>query len=82
MTSTCEVCGSDKIIPNVRVVDQGEYSDGNLSLVVLGNPDAVIFQDRHYGKITAHVCGECGHVELSVANPRALYQKYLKALEQ
>jgi hypothetical protein len=81
MATKCEVCGSEKIIPNVRVVDQGQYSDGQLKLVVFGEPDALIFKDKLYGKVAAHVCGECGHIELRVSNPQEMYRKYRASLE-
>ena len=37
------------------------------------------FKDRMYGVLKADICGECGHVELRVANPRSLYQHYEKS---
>jgi hypothetical protein len=75
----CAVCGSLKILPNVRVCDQGEHSSGSLRLVVYGDPNALIFKDRRYGEITARVCGECGHVELRVPNAANLYRHYLES---
>lgn len=80
MTTDCDICGSDKIIPNVRVFDQGQYSDGKLKLAVFGVPDAILFKDRLFGEVKAHVCGDCGHIELRVANPRELYDKYQESL--
>ena len=76
----CKECGSDKVIPDVRIVDQGDSSDGKLQLRVCGNPDAIIFKDRLYGVLTAEVCGECGRVELRVANAGELYDKYQESL--
>ncbi len=58
MTVKCEVCDSEKIIPDVRVVDQGEYSDGNLNVIVMGDPEAMIFKDRLYGKKPSPTCAE------------------------
>lgn len=82
MTTTCEKCGSDKMIPDVKVVDRG---DGNakweLQVVIDGNPQAILFKDRLYGVLKAHICGECGHTELTVDNPQELYRKYLKTRE-
>lgn len=76
----CPKCGSSKIIPEARVVDQGEYSNGHLCVEICGAPDAVIFKDRLRGHLTAIICGECGHVELQVENPHALYEKYRQSL--
>jgi hypothetical protein len=76
---TCEVCGSEKIIPEVRILDQGEYSNGRLQVMICGNPNAFLFKDKLMGELKAHVCGECGHTELKVTNPQALYEKYLES---
>jgi len=72
----CARCGSAKIMPDVRLVDQGQGSDGVSKVVVFGNPDALLFKDRRYGKVTADLCGNCGHVELRVDNFRELYEHY------
>ena len=63
----------------VTVSDQGEYSDGRLKVVVFGDPSALVFKDRLYGELRADICGDCGHVELRVANPEELYGHYRKA---
>jgi len=75
----CLRCGSTKIIPDVTILDQGQGSTGKLQVVIVGNPEASIFKDHLYGEIKADICGECGHVELRVANPRELYQHYQKS---
>jgi hypothetical protein len=78
----CPKCGSTKIIPGIKVSDQGEYSDGTLRVVVEGNPNALLFKDRRYGRFYADICGQCGHVELKVEEPGALYEHYLKSKEE
>ncbi len=75
----CPRCGSSKLIPDVRVVDQGQASDGHLKVVVYGDPGALIMKDRLYGKLKADICGECGHVDLRVTNPSELYEHYLES---
>ena len=77
MSITCELCGSDKVIPNVRTIDRDQSLSGPLQLAVSGKPQNLIFKDTVLGEIVAHVCGECGHLEMKVTNPAALYQKYL-----
>ncbi len=77
----CAKCGSTKIIPKVRVLDQGQHSNGDLQVVVYGNPEALVFKDRLYGKLTADICGECGHVELRVENPAELFQHYRQTVK-
>ncbi len=76
----CSRCGSTKIMWDVTVCDQGEYSDGKLKVVVCGNPEALLFKDRLYGMIRADICGECGHIQFRVTNPSELYDHYRESL--
>jgi hypothetical protein len=75
----CPKCGSTKLILGVRILDQGQYSDGSLKVAVDGNPYALIFKDRLYGRLTADICGRCGHVELKVSEASDLYEHYLQS---
>jgi ribosomal protein S27AE len=79
----CPRCGSAKMMRGVTIYDydQGRYSHGRLTVVVLGNPGAMIFQDRLYGEVKADICGRCGHIELRVVNPSELYRHYRKSAE-
>ena len=79
MPTECSHCGSTRIIPGLSIVDQGEGSDGKLKTAILGSPRALIFKDCLYGEIKADICGECGHIELRVTNPRELYEHYRKS---
>jgi hypothetical protein len=78
-TRQCPKCGSSKIIPNMRILDPGAYSAGKIEVVVDGNPNAMIFKDSLYGRVTADTCGECGHVELKAQHPSELYEHYLRS---
>ena len=75
----CPKCGSSKIIPNTRILDQGNYSDGKLQVMVDGDPEALIFKNRLYDRLAADICGDCGHVELKVEHARELYEHYLRS---
>ena len=77
--SECPRCGSTKMMFGVTVQDQGQGSNGDLRVVVCGDPSALIFKDRLYGELKANICGDCGHVELRVANPKELYRHYRKS---
>jgi predicted RNA-binding Zn-ribbon protein involved in translation (DUF1610 family) len=77
--SVCPRCGSAKMMLGVTVRDQGEV-DTTLKVVICGDPSALIFKDRLYGELKADICGDCGHVELRVANQRELYRHYRKSL--
>ena len=80
MNPKCIKCGSEKIIPLVSMIDQGQYSDGTLKARVgYTNPEAWVFKGAVYAKMNANICGECGYTELIAENPAALYDAYLKA---
>jgi hypothetical protein len=74
----CSHCGSDKIVPNARVLDRRQHYSDDLSVVVYGDPGALVFKDSLYGKLTADICGQCGHVEFTVDNPAELFEHYRK----
>lgn len=76
----CPRCGSSRMMLGVTICDQGEGSGGTLNVVICGDPSALIFKDRLYGELKADICGDCGHVELRVRNPKALYRHYRKSL--
>ncbi|MCC7375121.1 MAG: hypothetical protein IT581_10750 [Verrucomicrobiales bacterium] len=79
MNDRCAKCGSMKIIPRVPMQDQGQYSDGQLKAHVgFLRPEAMLFKGRTYAKMSANICGECGYVELFAADPKLLYEAYLK----
>jgi formate dehydrogenase assembly factor FdhD len=73
----CSSCGSEEVIRNVKIVDHG-YMDSkyDLAIELHGKPDALIFKDTRKGVLSATVCGQCGKVELSVDNPRELWEIY------
>ncbi len=79
MDTRCSKCGSSKTIPMASVVDQGDNSDGSLKACVgYTNPEAWIFKGAVYARLKATICGECGFTELSVEDPAAVYETYLK----
>ena len=78
----CAYCGSNKVIANVQVCDQGQHSNGNLRVVVCGDPNAIFFKDRLYGDIVATICADCGRVELRVENAAELYSHSSRPTEE
>ncbi len=73
----CGRCGSEKVMPDLRIRDRYEAGMGqNLEVEVQGNPDAFLFKQAHREALRATVCGECGNVGLSVENPQALWEIY------
>jgi hypothetical protein len=79
LISKCSQCGSSEIMYGITVEDQGQHCDGQLRVVVFGDPQALIFKNRLHGRLQADICGQCGHVELRVANPRELYRRYRRS---
>ena len=75
--SACPQCGSTKMMPGVDLFVPGTQWGQSLFAVVYGDPQAILLKDRRLGRMSADICGECGHVELRVEDPAALYQHYL-----
>ncbi len=75
--SHCTKCGSAKIVPDVRLNYNLRHSIRSLPLIGHGNPDALFFKDD----VEADICGDCGHIELRVRNPRELFDHYLDSLD-
>ena len=79
MNATCAKCGSGKMMLEIPLKDQGQYSDGQLKAQVgFLHPEAAIFRGRTYAKLRANICGECGFTELFAENPRLLYEAYAR----
>ena len=78
MNKKCHICQSDKVIPEVQILDQGQYSDGKLRVAIDTKPYAVLFKGWSKSELKAWICGDCGHVELFVENPQDLYKAYLR----
>lgn len=73
----CPKCGSDDVIPNLRLVDRGgQGSTRDLQLKLDKNPDALFFKGTHAASLVARVCGNCGFVELYARSPKKLLRAY------
>ena len=76
----CTRCGADAVIPRVRVVERDEGGTRkDVELEVQRRPNAMLFKRPERSKVSAQVCGACGHAELYVEAPRALYAAYVQA---
>ena len=75
---TCLRCGSDSVIPDVRVIDRGEADNRRPEeLGVTTRPDALVFKAEVRVQTTARVCADCGFVETYAVDPEALWQAHL-----
>jgi predicted nucleic-acid-binding Zn-ribbon protein len=81
--NSCSKCKSTRIIPQARIIDRVEASTdsgaSDLVIVLYDDPDALIFKGKHYGVLSARICGDCGYTELFVSNPKELLSAYLKS---
>ena len=78
ITPRCLKCGSDGMIPDVRVIDRGE-SNGRqpVDLGLATKPDAVLFKGEVRVETVARVCGDCGFVEVYATDPAALWDAHV-----
>ena len=75
--NACYMCGSDKIIPHVRIVDRAHSNmRRDLEVEVYEKPDALLFKGTHRSTLTARICGSCGYTEMFVSNPQELWSTY------
>ena len=66
-------------MPNLRIHDIGKRRVDWIGIEVVGKPGAAIFKEAHKEFMRATVCGDCGNVELTVNNPKRLWETYTKA---
>ncbi len=75
----CLFCGSEKIIPNVKLADYGAaHSAGDHQLIVEQYPDAWLLKGQVSTRLVAFVCADCGYTALFAEWPRKLYDAYLE----
>ncbi|HEY0736931.1 MAG TPA: hypothetical protein VGD69_18580 [Herpetosiphonaceae bacterium] len=82
MELTCPQCGSNKIVPNAKMMDQGQASGGQLLIAVMKNPKALFLTHPVMRNVHAQVCGACGHIQLRAEEPGALYEAYQESLRR
>ncbi len=78
MNERCAKCGSDKIVPDAGILDQGDASDGTLKAKFEKTPSAIFFKGRVTSKLIARICGQCGYTELYVNQPAAICEAFLE----
>ena len=81
LTPRCLKCGSDSMVPDVRVIDRGDQNVRQATEVGLQtNPQALLFKGEVRVGTRAQVCGECGFVEVYATDPPALWDAYVDRL--
>ena len=82
ITPTCLKCGSDAMIPDVRVIEQTEDGRAATELGLATKPDAVVFKGEVRVQTRAVVCGDCGFIELYAADPAELWDAHIDRLSR
>lgn len=72
----CPKCGTDDVIPNLRVIDGHDGTQKSLELVIERREDATELSEPTVGELFANVCGRCGHTDFRVNNPTELLAAY------
>lgn len=78
-TLRCFRCGSDSIIPDVRLLsrnDNGTYNPVSLSIQT--HPTARMFKGEIRSTMITRVCADCGSVDLQAEEPDTLWQAHLE----
>lgn len=80
-TPRCLRCGSDSVIPDVRVLSLDSNGAHNvLELGVRKNPAALLMKGEVRSKTRAQVCADCGFVETFAVDAEALWQAHLERI--
>ena len=74
----CSLCNSSKIMNNVSITDFGHGNVKKNLAVYIQKTDRAFFNTSIKGEIKAKICGDCGHIELKIGNPKELWDAYLK----
>jgi hypothetical protein len=81
-TIKCKACGSNKVIPEVKITDHGFMDDNhNLAIEIHAKPKALLFKNTKKGELNATICCDCGNVDLVINNPDELWEAYKKGIE-
>jgi hypothetical protein len=75
--NTCPQCGSSSIISPARLRTSHEHDP--VRIVVDGDPGALLLKGTQSSDVAAHVCSECGHVDLYVADVAPLADAFKRA---
>ena len=78
----CTKCGSDRVMPDIQIFDQGQHSDGQLKARIDTNPKAFLFKGTITSRLRGRICGDCGFVELFVEQPDKLFEAWEGLNEQ
>ena len=76
--NTCEKCGSNKVMPNLKITDFGHMNEKKNLSIHIQTTDRIFFNKSVKSELYANVCGSCSDVELAISNPDELWNAYVK----
>lgn len=74
---SCPECNSQKIITDAKAIDRGDHNSSNdMRVSVDEKPAALIFKQRIYSTVKAHVCADCGFIQFYAEDTKTLWTAY------
>lgn len=80
LTPRCLKCGSDAMIPNVRLIERTDSDRQATEVGLATKPNAVLFKGEVRVETTALVCSDCGFVEVYATQPHRLWDAHIDRL--
>lgn len=77
ITPTCLKCGSDAMIPDVRLIERTDSDRQPTEVGLATKPDAILFKGEVRSETRAAVCGDCGFVEVYATEPLRLWDAHI-----
>ncbi len=79
-TPRCLKCGSDAMVPGVRLIERVNDDRKATELGLATKPNAILFKGEVRVETTAQVCGDCGFVEVYATEPYKLWDAHIDRL--
>lgn len=73
---TCKMCGSDKIIQGVKMLDFGHANIKRSLSLEVDKSKGFFHKNIEKSDISTNVCGNCGNIELYAINYHELWEFY------
>jgi hypothetical protein len=83
-TTPCAKCGSEKIIPQAKVLDYAPNRGGkDLEVEVsISHKKSFLNHEAFRAAAYARICAGCGHIELYTDHTEGLWEAYQESLKR
>jgi hypothetical protein len=81
-TTPCTKCGSEKIIPQAKVLDYAPHRGGKDLEVEVSISHKKFNHEAFRAAAYARICAGCGHIELYTDHTEGLWDAYQASLRQ